>query len=135
MKNLDFAICENKSTSNLMSLNLVFAKIYLVKTRDVVSVSKTISLLRHTLTSATLALFSETVKILIHIKYVKNPNHLWIVRNSERTRKNIPANIKIYSSWKSSLQLILNETILMFSRWKASCRRISFYNFFKDTNK
>ena len=36
-----------------------------------------------------------TVNILIHFKYMKNANHLRIVRNS-RTRKNIPANIKTY---------------------------------------
>ena len=42
-----------------------------------------------------------TVKVLIHIKYVKNANHVGIVGNSKRTRKNIPENIKTYSSWKS----------------------------------
>ena len=35
-KNLYFAICENKSTSKLMSRKLVIAKTYLVKTRDMV---------------------------------------------------------------------------------------------------
>ena len=39
------------------------------------------------------------VKILIHIKYVKNANHLGIVCNSERTRL------------QSGLQLILNVKI------------------------
>ena len=36
-------------------------------------------------------------KILIHIKSVKNANLLGIVRKSERTRKNIPANVKTSS--------------------------------------
>ena len=52
-----------------------------------------------------------TVKILIYIKYVKNASHLEIVRNSEKTRKNIAANIKTYSSLKSGLQSILIVTI------------------------
>ena len=38
--------------------------------------------------------------------------------DSKRTRKNIPANIKTYLSWQSDLQLILNLTMLLFSRWK-----------------
>ena len=37
------------------------------------------------------------VKSSIHIKYVKNGNHLRIVQNSQRTNKNIPANIKTTS--------------------------------------
>ena len=37
------------------------------------------------------------VKILIHIKYEKNENHLGTIRNNESTRKNIQANIKTYS--------------------------------------
>ena len=41
--------------------------------------------------------FRTMVKILIHIKYEKNENHLGIIRNNESTRKNIPANIKTYS--------------------------------------
>ena len=75
-----------------------------------------------------------TVKILIHIKKVKNANNFGIVRNSKRTRKNTPANIKKYSSWKSGLQLILKLTKSLFSRLRGSCRRIFFYDFFKDTN-
>ena len=39
-----------------------------------------------------------TVKILIYVKYTQNANDLGIVRNSGRTRKNIPANIKTYLS-------------------------------------
>ena len=57
-------------------------------------------------TSATLIAFRlkkrfkyrTTVTVLIHIKHVKNRNHLGIVQNNERTCKNIPANIKTYSS-------------------------------------
>ena len=57
-------------------------------------------------TSATLIAFRlkkrskyrTTVTVLTHIKYVKNRNHLGIVQNNERTCKNIPANIKTYSS-------------------------------------
>ena len=41
-----------------------------------------------------LDLKAKTVKVLIHIKYVKNANQF--VRISEITRKNIPANIKTY---------------------------------------
>ena len=55
-----------------------------------------------------------TVKILIHIKYVKNANHLGIVRNSKRAHINIPVNIKTYLSRKFGLQLILNETVHCF---------------------
>ena len=44
-----------------------------------------------------------TVKMLIHIKYVKSANHLGIVQNRERTRKNLPANIKTNLSLKSGL--------------------------------
>ena len=36
-KNLYFAICENKSTSKLMSRKLVIAKTYLFQTSDMVS--------------------------------------------------------------------------------------------------
>ena len=36
-KNLDFAICENKSVSKLMSRKLVFVKTYFVKTKEIVS--------------------------------------------------------------------------------------------------
>ena len=41
-----------------------------------------------------------TVNVFIHIKYVKNGDHLGIVQNNERTRKNITANINMDSSWK-----------------------------------
>ena len=55
------------------------------------------------------------VKILILVKYMKNENQLGIVGNSESTRKNIPANIKMYSTQKSGLQPILNVTISLYS--------------------
>ena len=71
------------------------------------------------------------IKMLIHIKYVKNANHLGIIWNNKRTLKNIPANIKTYLSWKSGLQLVLNVTVSLFPTWKASCRRICFNDFFK----
>ena len=38
-----------------------------------------------------------TVKVLIHIKYVKNANHLGIIRNDKRTRKNVFI-LKIWST-------------------------------------
>ena len=123
-----------------MSWKLVFAKIISLSSRIWYTISKTISLLRHMSTSATLITFRfksfncRTMrKILIHIKYVKNANYLGIVRNSKSTRNNIPVHIK-YSSWKSYLQLILNIKMQFFLSWKASCRRVTFYDFFKDTN-
>ena len=128
-------ICENTSTSK-SSQNFI-----LLGPRIWYQISNTISLLlRHVSTSATLIAFRfkgfnyrTMVKVLIHIKYAKNVNHLGIVQNNERTRKNIPTNIKRHWSWKSGVQLILNVTVSLFARWKASCKRIFFW-LFKDTN-
>ena len=99
-------------------------------------VSKTIFLLRHIHFSNTYSL--QTWKFQLHnncrnfnTKYVKNANHLGIVRNSKWARMKIPANIRTYLSWKSALrllQLILNITISLFSLF---CRRIVFYDFLK----
>ena len=88
-----------------MSRKLILTKTYLVKTRKMVSDMQTISLFRQMFTYATLIAFRlknfncrTMIKISIHIKYVKNESHFGIVRNSESTRKNNPANIKIHSS-------------------------------------
>ena len=54
--------------------------------------------------------------MLIHIKYMKSANHLGIVQNRERTRKNLPANIKTNLPLKFDLQLILNVTSSLFLR-------------------
>ena len=75
--------------------------------------------------------FFEAQRLLEEIRYVKNANHMGIVWNSERIRKNIPANVKTDSSWKSGLQLILNVTVSLLLRLKLSCRRIFFYEFLK----
>ena len=134
-------ICKNKSTSKLMSRKLVLTKIYLVKTREMVSDMQTISLLRQLCTYTTLIAFRPKsfncrtmTKILIHLKYVKNENNFGIVRNSETTRKKIPANIKMDSYWKLGLQSTLNITFSLFSRWKVFCGCIFFYDVFKDIN-
>ena len=117
--------------SKLMSSKLVFAKIYLIKTGIRDQISNTMALLRHISTSETLIAFRfknlhcrAVVKILIHIKYLKNVYDLGIARNSERTRKNIPVHnqdVFILKMWSTA-------------GWKASCRRIFFHDIFKDTN-
>ena len=65
-----------------MSRKLVLTKIYLVKTREMVSDMQTISLLRQLCTYTTLIAFKPKsfncrtmTKILIHLKYVKNENN------------------------------------------------------------
>ena len=103
MKNLHFSISEDNSTSKLMSQQLFFRKIYLAKTRDMVSDINIISLLEHMYISATLIAFRfksfncrTTIKVSIRIEYSKNADHLEIVRNSKLTLKDIPANIRTY---------------------------------------
>ena len=97
--------CENKSKQKFISLRPGIS--YQIS-------NAYLRYLRHIFTSATLIAgrlksfnCRPTVRILIHIKYVKNANHLGIVRKKERTHKNIPANINRYSSWKFGLQLLL----------------------------
>ena len=89
------------------------------------------ALLRHISTSETLIAFRfknlhcrAVVKILIHIKYLKNVYDLGIARNSERTHKNIPVHD----------QDVFILKIRSTAGWKASCRRIFFYDIFKNTN-
>lgn len=141
MKNLHFSISEDNSTSKLMSQQLFFRKIYLAKTRNMVSDINIISLLEHMYISATLIAFRfksfncrTTTKVSIRIEYVKNADHLEIVRNSKLTLKDIPANIRTYFLWKSGLKMILNVTISLFWRWNASCRHTFSYDVFKDTD-